>query len=93
VTAKDHRIEHLETQPYLRGVEFVRKPYRVYREGWEHDHCVACWATLAEAGSAEDALYEGYATTASFERGAEYEWVCVPCFESFAAVMDWKVAP
>ena len=28
---KDWRLQHLETQPYLRGVSFVRKPYRAPR--------------------------------------------------------------
>jgi hypothetical protein len=89
--SKDWRLEHLETQPYLRGVAFARKPYREYRPGWAHDHCVACWAKLeAESSDSEpDSLHEGYATTDSFVRGAEYEWVCVPCFEEFAATMAW----
>ena len=87
---KDWRLEHLETQPYLRGVSFVRKPYRAYRLGWDHDHCVACWATLAEPGvAAADDFQEGYATTSSFVRGEDYDWVCPPCFEAFAVEMGW----
>jgi hypothetical protein len=88
---KDRRLEHLETQPELRGVQFVRKHYRAYRPGWDHDHCVGCWATLAEPGSTEpDALHEGYATTERYFRGAEYEWVCPECFSLFAPEMGWS---
>ena len=88
---KDWRLEHLETQPYLRGVSFVLKPYKAPSPRWDHDHCVACWATLAEPGTAgREIVHEGYATTADFPRGADYDWVCVPCFNQFHEVMAWK---
>lgn len=88
--AKDWRLEQLETQPELRGIAFVRKPYRAYREGWDHDHCAGCWAKLAEMGSPDgDVLNEGYATTAEYVHGADYEWVCAVCFEAFAEEMGW----
>ena len=81
---QDPKLEHLLTQPYLRGVGFVRKSYRAFRLGWEHDHCVACWARLAEPPSADpEAVHEGYATTSAYARGENYEWVCPPCFAQF----------
>jgi hypothetical protein len=90
---KDWRLEHLQTQPYLHGVNFVRKLYRAPRPGWGHDHCVACWATLADPNIAgADIVHEGYATTDDFVRGADYDWVCVPCFQQFCEVMAWKDA-
>jgi hypothetical protein len=88
---KDWRLRHLETQPYLRGVAFIRKPYKAYSPGWGHDHCVACWVTLAEPGiKGADIIHEGYATTADFVRGADYDWVCPECFELFREPMLWK---
>ena len=91
MTDKDWRLEHLETQPYLRGVAFVRKPYRRPKPTWDHDHCVACWATLTEPHmKGADFIYEGYATTADYVRGADYDWVCAPCFGLFRDAMDWK---
>jgi hypothetical protein len=90
---KDWRLEHLQTQPYLHGVSFVRKLYRAPRPGWNHDHCVACWATLAEPNIVgADIVHEGYATTDDFVRGADYDRVCVPCFQQFCEVMAWKDA-
>jgi hypothetical protein len=81
---KDWRLEQLETQPHLRGVRFVRKPYREYRPGWDHDRCVFCGATLAEPTiTGENFIHEGYATAEDFVRGADYDWVCVPCFGLF----------
>jgi hypothetical protein len=88
--ARDWRLEQLETQPYLRGVGFTRKPYREYRPGWDHDHCAACGMKLAEPELAgEDIVHEGYATTEDFVRGADYEWVCIPCFALFRDEMGW----
>lgn len=88
---KDWRLEHLETQPYLRGVAFVRKQYRAPRPGWDHDHCVACWATLAEPNiEGADIVHEGFATTSDYFHGAEYDWVCLPCFNLFRVDMAWS---
>ena len=39
---------------------------------------------------AADVVHEGYATTADFARGADYDWVCVPCFKLFSKAMGWK---
>src|SRR5688500_8893495 len=87
---KDWRLEQLEPLPFLRGVRFVRKPYRQYRSDWDHDHCVACWTKLAEPDvEGADVVHEGYATTAAFVRGCDYEWVCVPCFQLFRHEMQW----
>jgi len=88
--ADDWRLEHLETQPYLRGVAFVRKQYRAYRPDWAHDHCAGCWTKLAEPGvGLKDAISEGFATTDAYIRGAEYEWVCPDCFALFSEPMGW----
>lgn len=83
----DDRLKHLATQPYLKGVAFRRMAYRPYREGWDHDHCVGCWAKFAEHGP--EVLTEGYTTTADYQHGAHYEWVCPACFEDFRQVMFW----
>lgn len=88
---KDWRLERLEDEDALRGVSFVRKVYRAYRPGWEHDHCIACWQTLAEPSlGVEDAIHEGYATTDEYFRGADYEWVCPDRFRAFAGEMGWR---
>ncbi|MGZ8346509.1 MAG: hypothetical protein ACXWUP_05275, partial [Allosphingosinicella sp.] len=50
----------------------------------DHDHCVACWAPFAALGSDEnESVHEGYATTVAYVHGAEYDWVCEPCFREF----------
>jgi hypothetical protein len=88
--AKDWRLEQLEAYPHLRGVAFVRKPYRAYSPRWDHDHCAACWAKLATWDFIPDALHEGYATTRDYVKGADYIWVCVPCFDEFREIMSWE---
>jgi hypothetical protein len=88
---QDWRLQNLETQPYLRGVAWRLTKYRQYRPGWDHDHCVGCWAKFAEFDSAaETILHEGYATTGEYDLGAEYCWACRECFETFKSQMDWK---
>ena len=89
--SKDWRLERLEDEEQLRGASFVRKAYRRYSPEWDHDHCAACWQKLAEPDlGVEDAIHEGYATTDDYFRGADYEWVCPTCFETFGGVMGWR---
>ena len=53
-----------------------------------------CWATLAEPPlEGETVIYEGYATTESYVRGADYDWVCPSCFELFKSDMGWVEMP
>ena len=81
----------METQPYLRGVTFVRKHYKAPSSKWDHDHCVACWAKFGEFDGPE-IQHEGYATTEAFVHGADYDWVYLECFGLFCEPMDWKEA-
>ena len=89
---KDWRLQHLETRSYLRGVAFVRKQYRAPSPEWDHDHCTACWATLAEPTiKAANIVHEGYTTAPDFVHGPDYHWICVPCFDQLSEIMDWRV--
>lgn len=86
----DWRLEHLRTQPYLRGVQFQRTPYKARHPDWDHDHCLGCWATFAENAEGSGPIeHEGYATTSDYEKGAGYDWVCVTCFSLFREEMGW----
>ena len=90
---KDWRYQHLQTQPYLLGVRWQMKTYRAPRADWDHDHCVGCWAKFMEHDSpAEPIEHEGYATTADYLKGAEFEWVCKKCFADFSEPMGWTLA-
>ena len=90
---EDWRLEHLHAQPFLRGTAFVRKRYQAPRADWDHDHCVACWAKLADPSMKGDHIvHEGYATTAEYVMGADYAWACVPCFNLFKDKMNWSAA-
>lgn len=55
----DWRLTNQES--YLRGRTWIRKPYRKYRDDWDHDHCSFCFAKFMEAGE-PDALHEGFST-------------------------------
>jgi hypothetical protein len=71
-------------EKFLKGVSLVKKPYRKYREDWDHDHCEFCWTKFSE--SPED-LHVGYTTL------HDYHWVCQPCFNDFRQMFEWKVIP
>ena len=70
---------------YLKGRAWIRKPYRKYREGWDHDHCEFCWAKFMEPGT-PDTLHEGYSTR------DDYWWVCSQCFDDFRELFGWTIA-
>jgi hypothetical protein len=40
-----------------------------------------------------DVLTEGPTTTTSHEQGADYHWICKPCFDDFAERFGWRVVP
>lgn len=67
---------------FLKGVFLGRKPYRKYREGWDHDHCEFCGAKFSERP--ED-LNVGYATADN------YHWVCEQCFKDFNQMFQWNI--
>lgn len=73
----------------LVGVEFAFRPYRTYSADWDHDHCAVCHRGFSEAHPGD--LHEGYATTADFSDGAEYEWVCTMCFAAQRESMRWRL--
>lgn len=77
-----------ETAKFLRGQAFEWKPYRVYREGWDHDHCAGCTAKFM-AAPGPDILTEGWAVDDTYRLGPEYEWVCSECFDLLSGPLGW----
>jgi hypothetical protein len=75
----------------LEGLRFRRKPYRRPSAIWDHDHCAACWAKFSEDDGA-DIEHEGYATCDDYKHGADYDWLCVTCFDELREMMKWSVA-
>jgi hypothetical protein len=72
----------------LQGLRFQRKRYTKWSDSWDHDHCAACWAKFAEFDS-PGIQNEGYATCDDYKHGADYDWVCVPCFSDLRDQMQW----
>jgi len=72
----------------LRAVALRRKKYSAPSKQWDHDHCAACWAKFADLDDPE-ILHEGYATTADYKLGADYDWICPTCFAELRDVMNW----
>lgn len=92
--SRDHQGEEIEgvagtDLAYLRGVAFSRRPYRQYTRAWDHDHCSSCMAAFSEDAPGD--LHDGWATTPEFERGAEYDWLCDPCFARLREPLGLRV--
>lgn len=77
----DWRLQGQEK--YLMGVTVKKSPYKIYREGWEHDHCEFCNKKF----SLKDGdLHEGY-TTEDY-----YRWICQECYEDFKEQFKWVLS-
>jgi hypothetical protein len=86
---------------YLANVAFARKPYRVFSETWEHDHCEFCGAIFMDPERSPEnrafieqhpeVLTEGYTTTAAHTHGADYHWICEACFRDFSDRFGWRI--
>ncbi len=79
-TADDWRRRGQER--FLKNVVLVRRSYRLYREGWDHDHCEFCWAKFSLG---EGDLNRGYSTE------DEYRWVCESCVDNFKDEFGWTL--
>ncbi len=86
VNEEDWRLQRADR--FIPGTAFRRKPYRAPSPKWDHDHCAACWAKFAEYEGPEY-LHEGFAVTADYPKGEDYEWVCPECFEELKDQMSW----
>jgi hypothetical protein len=87
---------------YLRGATLVRKPYRLWSETWEHDHCEFCGTKLMDPSFSEahaqfvrdhsDVMTEGYAAQGTGPQGEDdYHWICDGCFADFRQSFEWRV--
>jgi hypothetical protein len=69
---------------HLTGARFRWKKYY----GSDHDHCGACWETFS-LHNGGDYLKDGYAVTADYKLGEDYEWVCAHCFNDLKDDLGW----
>ena len=79
----------IDVAGHLKGQSLRRKMWTRWSERWDHDHCTVCGAKFAEFEGA-DIQKEGYATTESYTRGTDYEWVCLECFSKFKDKLNWS---
>ncbi len=80
---------------FLQRAEFRHKPYRAWREDWDHDHCAFCTRKFVASGTPSDApdvLTAGWAAVGRGPQGEDdYHWVCDECFEDFRSRFEWAV--
>jgi hypothetical protein len=88
VAEDDWRLPFAE---HLKGSVFRWKKWYPESETWDHDHCAGCGAQFclhAECKSHK----AGYAITADYRWGEDYEWVCPECFEALRENLGWSLA-
>jgi hypothetical protein len=90
VSGEDPKKWRIDNASHLMGAQLRFSRYTRWSETWDHDHCSACWAKVAEFGG-PDIQHEGYATCD--ERGAGYEWICCECFEDLKGDLGWVALP
>lgn len=77
----DWRVDNAK---WTRGALIRLASYTRPRQGWDHDHCVACWAKFMEDGP-PNSLKEGYVTEDNDR------WICPECFRDLKDEMGWKL--
>ena len=92
-TDDDWRLNRQET--YLQGATLVWKPYRIWSEAWEHDHCAFCWRKFVDSAAPvadRDALTFGFAAVGAGPKGEDdYHWICETCANDFASRFRWTL--
>ena len=78
----DWRLQGQEA--YLSGLEWEKRDYFQYREGWDHDHCEFCGIKLAVGAKYDGSIAHGYTAREG------YYCVCEQCFSDFKERFKWK---
>ena len=87
VSEDDWRLRN--AKPHLYGAAFRWKTYLQRSTRGDHDHCAGCMVKFAE-DRADGVLTEGYAVTADYKHGEDYEWVCADCFAALGEQLHWR---
>ncbi len=64
---------------YLFQKKLIKKQYKPFREGWEHDHCEFCGSRI------DTSVPFAYATEDN------YHWICEECCDDFKEIFKWTV--
>jgi len=90
LSQRDWRVG-LHNEERVRGRRYKRRPYSERNERWDHEHCMLCTVTIADAAAApdfvaqnSDVLVEGYVT-------GDDEWICQKCFADLRDELDLQL--
>lgn len=64
---------------YLYKKVLKKQPFKVYKEGWEHEHCEFCSARIDKN------------TPVAYSSDNNYHWICKKCYEDFKDMFEWSV--
>ena len=64
---------------YLYKKVLKKQPFKVYKEGWEHEHCEFCSERIDKN------------TPVAYSSDNNYYWICEKCYEDFKDMFEWTV--
>ena len=74
----------LDRRKLVEGHTLTWETWRAPKTTWDHDHCVLCWAKIAD-WSADDVQPEAYVDK---ERS---EWLCAACANEFRDLLKLRL--
>jgi hypothetical protein len=91
----DHWGRTGQEQVFPPGTTLELRRYRPHRPGWDHDHCIFCWAKLMDPDLSQASLRaiedDQQILTSGYTAGpVGGDWVCPSCFEEFAKQFGWR---
>lgn len=89
MTASPDKQWRIDNASRLKGSRLQFRRYTRWSESWDHDHCAACCAKLAEF-EGPDIQHEGYATCDDYPEGPCHEWVCQTCYDDLKEDLEWS---
>lgn len=64
---------------YLYRKVLKKQAFKVYRDGWEHEHCEFCSKRIDKN------------TKVAYSSENNYYWICKKCYEDFKNLFEWTV--
>jgi 5-oxoprolinase (ATP-hydrolysing) len=85
----------IENTSGVAGETFKFKKWGQTYPNWDHDHCLGCMLKIRrteDCSTKSGDLDQGWAVTADYSHGEDYEWLCEECFDLVKDIHGLKVA-
>jgi Pyruvate/2-oxoacid:ferredoxin oxidoreductase delta subunit len=76
----------LDRRDLIEGHTLTWERWRAPKPSWDHDHCVLCWAKIADCVD-RAAQSEAAAQTEAYVNEDRSEWLCAECAGEFREML------